>query len=134
MWSSAYLPLSTNTLFDRFGSPYNVASVTTPQGTLDVAAYEQYSPVFLPVTVVVTYIVFMMLATAALVHTVLYYGPQIYKTLKNVKHSQTDIHAKLMLAYKEVPWWWYGVTFVIFLAMGIAVNAVGALMSQTIWV
>lgn len=123
-WNTAYLPVSTNTLFDRFGSPYGVTNVLTQDGTLDAAAYAQYSPVYLPVAVIMTYVLYMILATACLVHTALYYGPQIYRMFKNVKAAQTDIHAKLMLAYKEVPWWWYGTTFAIFLAMSLAVNAV----------
>lgn len=126
MWNSAYLPLSTNTLFDRFGSGYSVSSVTNPDGSLNVAAYQQYSPVFLPVTVVITYIVLMMLATACLMHTALFYGPQIYKSIKNIRTAQTDIHAKLMLAYKEVPAWWYGITFVSFMAMSMAASAVSS--------
>ena len=124
MWNTAYLPISTNTLFDRFGSPYGVTNVLGADGTLDASAYSQYSPVYLPIAVVMTYVALMMVATAALTHTALYHGPQIYRSIKNVKESQTDIHAKLMLAYKEVPWWWYGGTFAVFLAMSLAINAV----------
>ncbi|KAL7006462.1 hypothetical protein EMMF5_003883 [Cystobasidiomycetes sp. EMM_F5] len=68
------------------------------------------------------YLIYLALASSSLVHLVLYHGKDMWKTVKDIKNAQTDIHAKLMLAYKEVPWWWYGITFSVFIAMAIAVN------------
>lgn len=124
MWDSAYLPISTNTIFDRFGAPYNTSRVLTPDLRLDIAAYEQYSPAYLPITFAMLYLIYLALASSSLVHLVLYHGKDMWKTVKDIKNAQTDIHAKLMLAYKEVPWWWYGITFSVFIAMAIAVNEV----------
>lgn len=116
----AYLPISVNGIFDRFGSEYNVSAILNPDITLNLEAYAQYSPLYFPSTYVTVYALAFALATASLVHTALYNGPEMWATFRDIKKAQTDIHAKLMLAYKEVPSWWYCATFAAFTAMVIA--------------
>ena len=115
----AYLPISVNGIFDRFGAEYNTSAVITPQLNLDEAAYHAYSPLYFPSTYVVVYCLAFALATSSVVHTALYYGPIMWRTVRDIKVVQTDIHAKLMLSYKQVPTWWYGVMFVICFSMAV---------------
>lgn len=122
----AYLPISVNAIFDRFGNEYNVSSVVTTSITLDQDAYASYSPLYFPATYVTIYSLAFALATSCIVHAALYYGPTMWKTVKNIQTAQTDIHAKLMMAYSEVPSWWYLVTFACCLGMAIAAVEVGA--------
>lgn len=129
-WGSGYLPISTNAIFDRFGAEYNVSAIINEAGELDAAAYRAYSPLYFPTTYVIVYLIAFALATSILVHTALYYGQDMWKTFKNIKNAQTDIHAKLMLAYREVPTWWYMATLVAFAAMSIALVEVRAAVPQ----
>lgn len=122
-----YLPISVNGIFDRFGNQYNTSAVLTPDLRLDVEAYERYSPLIFPSTFVVVYCLTFALATASLVHTAIYHGPEMWRTFRNIKTAQTDIHAKLMLAYKEVPTWWYIAIFAACMAMSIGLNEVSVL-------
>ena len=118
-WDMAYLPISVNAIFDRFGAPYNTSVILTPNIQLDQAAYEAYSPLYFPTTYVTIYFLAFALASASIVHTVIYHGATMWKTVKDIKKAQTDIHAKLMLVYKEAPTWWYFLTFLGCLGMAI---------------
>ena len=120
----AYLPISVNAIFDRFGAEYNTSAILTPNLQLDRSAYEAYSPLYFPSTYVVVYCLAFALATSSVVHTILYHGPTMWHTMKDIKHAQTDIHAKLMLSYKQVPTWWYAAVLVACSAMSIGLNEV----------
>lgn len=74
-----------------------------PDQTLNVEAYRNYSPMYLSVTYILTYISQLGLLTSSLVHTALNYGQQIWKTLRHGSAEAPDIHFKLMSQYKEVP-------------------------------
>ena len=123
-WDMGYLPISVNAVFDRFGAEYNTSAILTQSLELDVSAYRTYSPIYLPTTYATVYFIAFTLATASLVHTGLYYGRDMWQTAKNIKKAQTDIHAKLMLAYRDVPFWWYLVIFVGCAAMSIGLHEV----------
>lgn len=120
-WFTHYLPISTGQVFDRFARPYNTSRVIdVGANVLNVTAYQEYSPLYLPVTFAAVYGLSFALATSVLVHTVLYHGPGILKRFKSDKGDDDDIHAKLMREYKEVPDWWYWLYLVIFAALSIA--------------
>lgn len=72
---------------------------------LDVAEYQNYSPVYISVTYAMTFTIAFALTTAAVVHTLLHQGPRMYKTLRYGKAEDDDIHMKLMRQYPEVPDW-----------------------------
>jgi hypothetical protein len=54
-WQLADLPISANVLHVRFGKPYNVMRVLKPDGMFNLTAYQEYSPLYLPATYLVTY-------------------------------------------------------------------------------
>jgi hypothetical protein len=119
VWDSAYLPISTSTVFDRFGTPYDSNSVVDVASmSLNVTAYEEYSPLYLPITFATTYGIALMLTSSLVVHTAIYYGADIVRGLRNIKTTE-DIHMKLMRAYPEVPEWWYFLTLAISVALSI---------------
>jgi len=118
-WHFAYMPINTSQVFDRFGAPYNVSQVLKPDLTFDGAAYEGYSPMYLPATYVSVYCLAFALATSAIVHTALYFGPSIIRKLKNVRTEAEDVHAKLMRNYPEVPDWWYWIYAAICIVLAI---------------
>jgi OPT family small oligopeptide transporter len=118
-WAMWYFPFSINQPFDRYGNIYNVTRVLTADAKLDPVKYAEYSPLFLPTTYAITYLLAFALSTSVIVHTILYHGKALYAGVRRMKVEQDDIHAKLMRNYPEVPDWWYGCVFVLFFAIGI---------------
>jgi hypothetical protein len=106
VWDTAYFPITTSALFDRFGQSYDITRVISSDHKLDVEAYQAYSPVYISVTYAMTFTAAFGLTTAAVVHTVLHQGERIYKTLRSRKFEEDDIHLKHMLQYPEVPDWY----------------------------
>ncbi|CAO3598541.1 unnamed protein product [Absidia cylindrospora] len=84
---------------------------------LDEVGIPKYSTVF-----ALSYICINFGVTASITHVALYYGKQIWTTVRTAKanydEKTQDIHNKLMKNYPEVPTWWYYIVFV----LGIAVN------------
>ncbi|KAF7296401.1 hypothetical protein HMN09_01110400 [Mycena chlorophos] len=118
-WFLAYLPLNADVPYDRFGHQYNVSRVITANHTFNVTAYDEYSPLFLPATYSLTYLLAFALSTCVVVHTGLYHGHSLLNGFKKMRVEADDIHAKLMRNYSEVPDWWYLLSFVIFFSLSI---------------
>ncbi|KAG8863761.1 hypothetical protein FRB96_007598 [Tulasnella sp. 330] len=125
VWSMSYIPMSGNGPFDNQGDPYNVSRVITADMRLNVTAYNEYSPLYLPATYAITYILAFMLSTSVLVHTALYHGKALTNGIKKLKMEEDDIHAKLMRNYPEVPDWWYALIFVGFFVLAIVAVQIG---------
>jgi len=106
-------------LYDKLGHEYNVTRVLTTEDKFDMDAYNNYSPLYLPATLAMTYLLAFTLSTCVLVHTLLYHGRTLINGFKRMKVEKDDIHAKLMRNYPEVPDWWYAVAFVTFFACAI---------------
>ncbi|KAJ4288281.1 hypothetical protein N0V88_007473 [Collariella sp. IMI 366227] len=90
-FNTAYLPINSNRPFDHFGRLYNVSAVIDDNGLFDAKKYEAYSPPFLAAS--------------------------------NVVEQDTnllDIHNRLMSAYREVPEWWYLLTLLAAISLGMA--------------
>ena len=119
-WYAQYLPMLSSHAFDNTGVPYNITQILTPNNTLDVTKYREYSPLFLPIVFAIAYGLSFASVTATLSHAFLYFRKQIWvQTRRSFKDDQPDIHARLMSRYKEVPDWWYGMIFLSMFAMGI---------------
>ncbi|GAA5913408.1 hypothetical protein JCM8208_004757 [Rhodotorula glutinis] len=123
VWNTAYLPMSTTAVFDRFGESYDTSKVVeTATKSLNVTAYNEYSPLFLPITYATAYGVSFALSTAVIVHTALYFGKDILQRIRNVRHGEkeADVHMRLMKVYPEVPDWWY----LAFLSVAVGISIV----------
>lgn len=119
-WNFAYMPISTDTNCDRYGQPYNVTLVIDSSVHLNETAYQEYSPLFMSTSYAMVYALSFCLSTAAIVHTLLYYGKDILRKFKNARtEMEDDVHAKLMRYYPEVPNWWYATVFSVFFALSI---------------
>ena len=99
--------------YDRFAKPYSLKHVVTPDFRLNETAYEEYSPVYLPISYNMTYLLGFAVPIAALVHTVIWQGPSIYKILRGEQEEKLDIHARLMKSYPEIKMRWISVIFVL---------------------
>ncbi|KNZ81221.1 hypothetical protein J132_02173 [Termitomyces sp. J132] len=118
-WSLAYFPISANEPYDRNGQVYNVTRVLTKEDRFDLEAYNNYSPLYLPATYAMTYLLAFALSTCVIVHTLLYHGRSLLNGIKRMKVESDDIHAKLMRNYPEVPEWWYLSAFTVFFALAV---------------
>ncbi|TDL23079.1 OPT oligopeptide transporter [Rickenella mellea] len=119
VWQLSYFPMSANYPYDRFGKVYNVSRILDSSNRFDAAKYEAYSPLYLPGTYAITYLLAFALSTCVIVHTLLYHGHSLLNGLKKIKVEKDDIHAKLMRNYPEVPDWWYMAFFAVFFSMAI---------------
>jgi OPT family small oligopeptide transporter len=94
-------------IFDNTGGQYDVSRILTPEATLDEAAYEQYSPLFLSASFAMAYGLSFATISATLVHSALYFRKQIWLQVGRSLSEQPDVHARLMARYPQVPEWWY---------------------------
>ncbi|KAF9477891.1 oligopeptide transporter [Pholiota conissans] len=118
-WDLGYFPISANEPFDRFGNTYDVQRILSVNDTFDEAEYFKYSPLYLPATYAVTYLLAFALSTCVIVHTGLYHGKALFNGLRKVRVEADDIHAKLMRNYPEVPDWWYLIAFAVFFSLAV---------------
>lgn len=115
---SQYMPISAGESFDNTGNPYNLSAVVT-NNLFDQKKYEEYSPLFLPVTYAISYGTIFATYPAILVHTFLWYRHDVVRQFRHSLDDETDIHAHLMRKYPEVPRWWFVVLGSICIILGI---------------
>jgi len=136
-WYTSYLLPNSNSAFDRFGLPYNVSRILLPDRTLDVEAYEAYSPLYYSAGYNFLFGAFFASYTATILYAILNHWPQLVMGFKlgvrNAKEMCTktkrgeenedrpdlDIHYSLIKRYKEVPQWWFFIVALIALVLGI---------------
>jgi OPT family oligopeptide transporter len=118
-WDLSYFPIADDQPYDRFGRPYNVSRVLTKQDLFNETAYNDYSPLYLPATYAVCYLIAFALSTCVITHTLLYHGKALLAGIKKIRVESDDIHAKLMRSYPEVPEWWYLLSILVFFSLAI---------------
>jgi hypothetical protein len=100
------MPILSSGAYDRFGAAYNYTAVVGSDYKFNTTAYQEYSPLYISASFMMTYMLAISLSTCAIVHTALHYGPSIYRGLRGADVEEDDVHAKLMRAYPEVPMWY----------------------------
>ena len=100
-----------------------MSRILTPQNTLNATAYEEYSPLYLPIRFTFVYLLAFAMLTSVLVHAALHHGSTIYNVLLG-RQGEEDIHLKLMQAYPEVSGWIYAVLGVVAFSLSIIVSQV----------
>jgi hypothetical protein len=123
VWELSHFPISGTRPYDRFGELYNTSRILTPDLRFNQTAYEEYSPLYLPGTYAMTYLLAFAAMSALLVHTALYHGKIMWKSITS-RVEEDDIHSKLMKFYPEVPVWWYAVMLVMSFAVAVINNEV----------
>ncbi|GLB43149.1 putative OPT oligopeptide transporter protein [Lyophyllum shimeji] len=106
-WDTAFLPISSNLSFDNTGSPYQPKQIIT-DGLFDQAKYIAYSPLLIPTTMLLAYGVAFAAFIAVFVHIFLWFRHDLVRRFRSSLKDERDVHSRLMLEYKEVPFWWYG--------------------------
>ncbi|KAK9320306.1 OPT oligopeptide transporter protein-domain-containing protein [Lipomyces orientalis] len=124
---SAYLPINSNQLYDRFGIKYNVSKVLTDK-LFDQEKYSAYSPPYMSAGNMVylgaSFLIYTMTFTYVLITEWRVLKDAclgFYRSLKNRKIStyamNSDPMSRMMAKYKEVPDWWFLAIFVVSFAL-----------------
>jgi OPT family small oligopeptide transporter len=119
-----YLPLSANKNFDNTGMVYNTSRILNDDLTLNVEAYEEYSPLLIGPVFTMAYALGFAALISTVTHVALFYGKDIWRRTKNAKYEEPDIHLKLMRKYPEAPEWWFMAVFGISFAFAMVASQV----------
>ena len=87
---SAFMPIVSSSIFDNTGRIYDVQKILTPDFTFDEQKYRQYSPIYIPVTYMLSYAVQFASLTALITHTVCWYGKDIWMQTRDSFSSQKE--------------------------------------------
>lgn len=85
------MPILSAAVFDNTGHPYNVSRILTPEYLFDQKAYEEYSPVYLPITYILSYGVQFAALTSLVTHTVCWYGKDIWHQTRKAFEERRDL-------------------------------------------
>ncbi|KAF8181623.1 small oligopeptide transporter [Pholiota molesta] len=114
VWHSQYMPISSLQAYDNTGHPYDVLRVlTADHSSLNMTAYQDYSPLYLPTAFVMSYGLSFLSITATITHAIIHFWKPIRLQFGRAMREQPDIHARLMAHYPQVPEWYYACIFAI---------------------
>ncbi|KAI1907448.1 hypothetical protein LOZ61_006141 [Ophidiomyces ophidiicola] len=116
-WYARHLPIHDSNIYDNTGHMYNVSKVLTSNNMFDLNKYKEYSPIFIPTTMSLTYGLNFAAIAALIVHTILFHGQQIWIMARDARGDLDDIHTRMMRKYPKVPAWWYLTLLAVCLAL-----------------
>ncbi|KAL2921758.1 Oligopeptide transporter 6 [Bienertia sinuspersici] len=104
-------PIFSQSLFKGDGSMYDIKSIVTSNFELNKGEYAKDGQLYLSTFFAITYGLGFATLSATVVHVLIFNGREIRGQIKGAfdKSRKTDIHTKLMKAYKQVPNWWFHV-------------------------
>ncbi|KAH8120611.1 glutathione transporter [Phellopilus nigrolimitatus] len=113
-----YLPMSAPLSFDNTGMVYDANSVIQ-DGAFNEDLYKAYSPLYMPITFVLSYGSTFASFTAVVVHTYLWYRRDLVLLVRKSLKDNRDVHSRLMSIYPEVPQTWYAIMGLVAFALSI---------------
>jgi hypothetical protein len=87
------MPILSTAVFDNTGKTYNVSRILTGEFLFDEQAYKDYSPVYLPITYVLSYGVQFAALTSLVTHTICWYGKDIWQQTRKAFDERQDVPA-----------------------------------------
>lgn len=118
-WYAKYMPMISSSSFDNKQKVFNVSRILDDDFKVDMKAYKEYSPVFIPYSYLLSYALNFAAVTSLITHSILYNGKEIVALFKDASHLGEDVHRRFIKKhYKDVPMWWSGVLFVVALGFG----------------
>ncbi|KAG9008887.1 hypothetical protein FRB90_008680, partial [Tulasnella sp. 427] len=124
-WNTGHLPIMGWAAYDRFAQAYDLDRVLNPDRTLNLTAYEEYSPVYIPISFIMTYFIAFIFTTTVIVATILDYGKEILNVARSKIVEDEDVHARLMKSYPEVPGAWSAGVLLVSLSLAITAIKIG---------
>ncbi|KAI9312463.1 OPT family small oligopeptide transporter [Dichotomocladium elegans] len=146
LWDAQRYPFLSNSLFlfnETSGTAgvYPQHLVLNPDNSLNETKLHEVGPPSFTATSALSYVFINFAVTASITHVALFYGKDIWKTIRSTiwnkadktanDGAEDDIHMRLMRAYKEVPAWWYYLLFAIGIGLNIGIAYVNH--SQLPW-
>ncbi|EGO23267.1 hypothetical protein SERLADRAFT_450912 [Serpula lacrymans var. lacrymans S7.9] len=124
------LPFLSASLFSGNGSLYDQSAILTPANQLDAVKFAEIGPPYMTTTYAISLLTAYAALGAAFSHVLLWHWKELWMAFKGfnfLKSGQDfdDVHYQKMKVYKEVPQWWYGLTFLVSLALAIGMAYVG---------
>ncbi|KAI8613863.1 OPT oligopeptide transporter protein-domain-containing protein [Chytriomyces sp. MP71] len=94
---------------------------------LNQAFYDANKPVYITTLFAMVYVCSFVVFISAIVHVGLWYGKDIWHRFRATVADldKEDIHCQLMDAYPEVPEWWYYLTMLVTIILGMVTCEVG---------
>ncbi|KAI8831018.1 OPT oligopeptide transporter protein-domain-containing protein [Chytriomyces cf. hyalinus JEL632] len=115
--------LNTAFIYDKNGTKIGAADMVSRDNLLmfNQTLYDSKKPIYITTYFAIHYCSSFIVFVAALVHVLLWYGPDIWHRLRTSVNEldSEDIHAVLMDVYPEVPDWWYIAVLLVTMAGGI---------------
>lgn len=99
-WQVAHFPIISNGIFNTNGTAYNPKKVVNADYELDMAKYDKYSPVMLPIGFLMSIAFSLAAFSTLMIEIITNFKSQILQPLTGVK---MDVHKQLILKYKRVP-------------------------------
>ena len=93
------MPILSSAVFDNTGKPYDVSKILTPDFLFDREAYARYSPIYLPITYVLSYAVQFAALSALVTHTICWHGKDI---LQQTKESLMKQESNNNISYRPI--------------------------------
>ncbi|KAK9463202.1 OPT oligopeptide transporter protein-domain-containing protein [Lipomyces oligophaga] len=120
---TGYLPINSNTIYDRTGAEYNVSRIVI-DNQFNEANYLEYSPPFMSAGNLVGTGGLWAVYTCSFVFICISEYELLWDTLKKLYESArhpnrdslqdfNDPHCRMMSKYSEVPDWWYALVFLV---------------------
>ncbi|KAJ3328971.1 hypothetical protein HDU76_008907, partial [Blyttiomyces sp. JEL0837] len=110
VWNAQNFPFMAQNLFLLNGTSYDQTVILDDDNNLDIDKYNEYGQPYFAATWAMQLMSNNLGITAAITHTILWYGQEIWEALKVLwtpGAATDDKHYKAMLKYKEVPQWWF---------------------------
>lgn len=132
--NTAYLPINVNLKYDNTGSVYNSSRIMNSDNTLNLEAYEDYSPIFYGATALVARGITYMYFPAQLVSCGLNYwrdfvlSCKAFRMIFRLKKDENflevfdDRFSRTASSHPGAPGWWFIVIF--FVCFGVAIAIV----------
>ncbi|KAM0415612.1 hypothetical protein ACHAPD_006813, partial [Fusarium lateritium] len=126
-WFSAHLPLQSNSIFDNTGQIFNISKVINKKDdfTFDPQKYADYSHIYLPVTYALnTFGLSFATISSLFVWLFLEKRQELIQTFRSALQSMRVTEKgstldKLQPNYEPVPQWWYMVSALVALGIGL---------------
>jgi len=99
---------------------FQYASLMSPEGTLDIDAYKNYSPLLQGPRIALAYALSFASISCVLVNAALYDGKWMLQKFRKKTSAEDDIHMQQMRKYPEVPEWWFVVLFAVLFGVSLA--------------